>query len=201
MGARAKARAGQRTITLGVTTSRQPGTDREHGCNRHDFHRAHLDSPYRSSCPSRALRTRRVHLGSGLGDGKPRVRDSERMRALYLLERWHFTALLMARSTRRESVRNARRRPQCGEIVAAAFIAHSLRYFDSRVASSSARALAGLTPRLLELRAFIAVERIGRFPRAAFRLARFRERMLRGLVFARRQLIAFAAQLEPLGRE
>jgi hypothetical protein len=53
-GACTKARAGQRTITLRVTASRQPGTDREHGSNRHDLHRAHLDSPHRSSCLSRA---------------------------------------------------------------------------------------------------------------------------------------------------
>ena len=74
--------------------------------------------------------------------------------------------------------------------MAAAFIAHS-----------STRALAGATPRFFELSAFVAVERVGRFARAAFGSARFRERVLRRLIVARRQVIAFAAQFEPLGRE
>jgi hypothetical protein len=48
------------------------------------------------------------------------------MRTLYILENSRFIALSIIGSTRRESVRSAPPRPQCGEIVAAAFIAHSV---------------------------------------------------------------------------
>jgi hypothetical protein len=54
------------------------------------------------------------------------------MRRLYVIENRRFIASSARGSTRRESGEDALPQPQCGEIVAAAFIAHSSRRRDSR---------------------------------------------------------------------
>src|SRR5258705_11901299 len=94
-------------------------------------------------------------------------------------------------STRRERALNAVNRLHCGEIMAAAFIAHS----------SATRALAGAPPRLFKLGALVTIQCLGRAARATFGGARLCECMLGRLIVARRPGIAFAAQFETLAGE